>query len=207
MISVEKKARAYRKAANLTTIGRTYISAVVSANITTGDRLLPKTVRHRSVGLAVGIAALAGLDKLDGYFACKAEAYGLPPTDEDKKLDPKHDKLFAYMTMGSIAMREIMDGNKLYGGMIAGNALIACVRDRKMNQSRENAVQGADVGAIWINKQKTGVQNFGHVIAGSPLAATMPGQALAVGIYGVSNVMGIVGYFRADKIHRGEDNG
>ena len=60
------------------------------------------------------------------------------------------------------------------------------------------------VGAIKINKYKTGLQNVGHTLASSPLAGTRPGQALIGAVYSTSTVMGEIGFRIADRIHNGD---
>ncbi|MCA9323840.1 hypothetical protein KC992_01930 [Candidatus Saccharibacteria bacterium] len=198
----ERRGRWYRRGADVVTYGRTIVGAAVSAGVLAGGVFLPNKLQYKTIGLAAGIAGLGMADKGDGWLARKAVLNGIPITDADKKKDPFQDKLFFHMLIGSIALREVLDGNKLYGSALLASQIGTAVRDHKMTQSRNNAVEGAEVQAIAINKWKTGVQNLAHSEAVSPLADYSWGQAVVASTYILSNVMGIVGYRQADRIHR-----
>jgi hypothetical protein len=210
-LSREQKGRLYRKSADTVTYGRTILGRVVAVNILTGDRLLPRALRHKSVGAAVGVGILGALDRVDGWLARKAEAHGVEITKADKEKDPAEDKKFNRWVMGSVAVREAVGG--LYSKdakrvLFAGGYMLSLLqtenRNDRMELSRANAVPDADTSAVEINKWKTGVQNVGHTLAVSPLAQTGLGQAVTAGVYAASNVMGEIGLSIADRIHRGE---
>ncbi len=203
--------RRYRRAANATTKASVWASRIVALNTVTGDRLLPKRFRHKSIGLGLGVAAIASLDKLDGYLGRKSAEYGVPITKEDKDLDSDADKEKTRLIMGSIAIRETIGGihkrqpvRIAFAGALAVNMLWIHDRDRNMQNSRANAIEGADTGAIKINKIKTGLQNLGHTMSASPLAANPIGMATITGVYTLSSYIGQRGYEIADRIHRGE---
>lgn len=207
----EKIGRRYRIAADTLTYSKTAMGVLVAANIVTGDRLLPKKIRHKSMGAAVMLTGLALLDKADGVLARKAESHGIPITKADKERDPKHDKIYNRIIMGAIATREVVGGlvNRsperiAVGSLVFANLLATEDRDKRMNRSRQEAVEGADTGAIKLNKYKTGMQHVGHVISASPLGSTGIGQTLVAGAYSLSTYMGEKGYEIADRIHRGD---
>lgn len=113
--------------------------------------------------------------------------------------------------MGALITREIVTSvtkkdatRALFAGSLAISLYQTEDRNDRMERSRELATEGADTSAIWLNKWKTGVQNFGHTLAVSPFAATGFGQAVIASVYGASNVMGEAGLRIADRIHRGE---
>jgi hypothetical protein len=141
-------------------------------------------------------------DRADGWLARKAVNHGIPITDKDKKKDPFQDKIFFHMIIGSIAIREYLDGNNGYAAVLALSQLGTAVRDHKMTRSRENAVENAEVKAIAINKYKTGLQNITHVEATSPLAEYSAGRVLIAASYIMTNIMGVIGYNQAHKIHQ-----
>lgn len=210
-LSENARGRAYRIAADTVTYTRTAVGTYVALNILTGDRLLPKKLRHRSVGAAAGVAVLGAMDKLDGVLARKAEAAGVEITRKDREKDPIEDKKFNRRMMGAIAIREAISGawdhkksRIAFAGLVGLNLLLTEDRDMRMGESRANAVEGADTSAIWINKLKTGTQNVAHTLASSPLANTAPGQAMIGMVYSASTAMGEIGFRIADKIHRGE---
>ena len=103
--------------------------------------------------------------------------------------------------MGSLAVREIIDGNETYGATIATAQIVKLVRDYKMTESRGQAVAGADVSAISINKYKTGLEGVAHTMAVSPLTNTELGRAITAGVYMTSSAMGVIGYRIADQRH------
>jgi phosphatidylglycerophosphate synthase len=197
----EKKGRRYRLAADSVMYGRTALGALVGFGILTGASILPKPVQYRSIGLAMLVAGLGAADKGDGIFARKSAQNGVPITDHDKQKDPYHDKLFFHMMLGSIAVRELIDGNKLYGSVLLGSQIGTAVRDRKMTNSRNSAPEGAEISAIRINKWKTGLQNIAHVGATSPIADSDMGKVVVAGTYLATNVMGVIGYRQAREQH------
>jgi hypothetical protein len=210
-LSREQKGRLYRRSADTVTYGRTILGRIVALNIMSGDRLLPKAVRHKSFGAALSVGLLGAMDKLDGWLARKAEAHGVEITKEDKEKDPVEDKKFNRWVMGSVAVREAVGGivRKDVGRtLVASGYLLSLMqtedRNERMERSRTQAVPGADTKAIWLNQWKTGMQNLGHTLAVSPIARSGLGLTLTTGIYATSNVMGEIGLGIADRIHRGE---
>lgn len=209
----EIKGRVYRKAADTVTYGRTALGAIIAVNTLSGDRLLPRALRHRSVGAAATVAMLGAMDKFDGVLARKAEANGVPITREDKEKDPREDKRFNRLIMGALVVRELVSSvhnrdskRALFAGTLALSLYQTEDRNERMELSRKQAVEGADTGAVWLNKWKTGVQNVGHTLAVSPLALSGVGQTVTSAFYIASNFMGEIGLSIADRIHRGEAN-
>lgn len=207
-----KRGRFYRAAADAVTYGRTAAGTLAAANILLGDRLLPRQLRHRSVGLGISFALLGLSDRLDGWLAHKAAAVGVPITRADKEKDPREDKKFNHRVMGAFIAREAASGIRrrepsrvVFAGMLALNLASTYDRDIRMAESRSNAVKGADTSAIKINKWKTGMQNAGHTLATSPLAESLPGQMAITAVYTTSTIMGEVGFRAADRIHKGAD--
>ena len=205
-----EKGLRYRKAANAVTRGKTKVGWLIGANIVSGDRLLPKIFRHKSIGLAAVVFGLGALDKVDGMLGRKAESLGVPITKEDAELDPAEDKKFTRIIMGATAIRETVGGiyrrdfRRIgFGVMTATFLLFTENRDSRMNKSRDNAVEGADTSAIMINKVKTVTQDGGHVLAVSPAITSPEGMVATAGVYGASVVMGEIGYRAAHRIHQG----
>lgn len=197
----EKRGRRYRLAADAVTYGRTALGAVTALGILAGGSFLPKSLQYKTVGMASVVAGLGAVDKADGYFARKSVQNGIPITDHDKQKDPYHDKWFFHMMMGSIATREIIDRNYLYGTVIGISQIATAVRDYKMTKSRNEAAEGAEISALTINKWKTGVQNVAHVGATSPIAESNLGMGIVAGTYITSNILGIIGYRQAIEMH------
>lgn len=198
----ERRGRRFRVLADTVTYGRTALGAIASLGVLVGGSLLPKQIQHRTVGLALTMTGLAAADKVDGYFARKSVDYGIPILNHDKKKDPFQDKVFAHMFMGSLAVREFIDGNEKYGATIATAQIVKLVRDYKMTQSRERAAIGADVSAIHVNKYKTGLEGIAHTMAVSPLTNVELGRAATAGVYVTSSVMGVIGYKIAEQRHQ-----
>ncbi|MCA9328388.1 hypothetical protein KC959_01335, partial [Candidatus Saccharibacteria bacterium] len=111
----ERRGRWYRRGADVVTYGRTIVGAAVSAGVLAGGVFLPNKLQYKTIGLAAGVAGLGMADRGDGWLARKAADNGILITDVDKKKDPFQDKLFFHMLIGSIALREVLDGNNLYG--------------------------------------------------------------------------------------------
>jgi phosphatidylglycerophosphate synthase len=197
----EKRGRRYRLAADSVMYGRTAIGALVGFGILAGASILPKPVQYRSIGLAMIVTGLGAADKGDGMLARRSAKNGVPITDHDKQKDPYHDKLFFHMLLGSIATRELLDQNYVYGSVLLASQAVTAVRDRKMTQSRNLAPEGAEIAALPINKIKTGLQSVAHVGATSPIANTGIGQVLVASTYVATNVMGIIGYRQAHEQH------
>ena len=206
-LTPEKKARYYRYAANTTTVTRNVLGVVVAANALSGDRLLPHVLRHRSVGCSVLVAAIGGLDKLDGFFACKSHTHGMPITAKDSAFDSNMDKKNNKVLGYSFTARNIVDGIAMrnqrmlmHAGVMAGYAIWTNDRDARMADSRANAAIGADTKAIGPNKWKTFAQNAGHSLEASPLSVIVPEVAEAT--YLTSCVLGEIGLKKADKVHQ-----
>ncbi len=206
-VSPEKKGQYYRYVADATTYARNGLGVLVAVNALSGDRLLPKTFRYRSVGSGILVAAIGGLDKLDGHFAAKAQSYNVPIMPEnsafDSDMDKKNNKVLAYC----FAARNLVEGvttrntqTTTHAAVIAGYALWTNNRDDRMAKSRSNAAVGADTRAIKPNKYKTLAQNTGHALEASPLSAIAP--ELVEITYLASCVLGEVGLKIADKIHQ-----
>lgn len=198
----EKRGRRYRIAADAVTYGRTVLGAVTAMGILAGGSFLPKKLQYKTIGMAVAVGGLGAMDKADGIFARKSVENGIPITDHDKQKDPYHDKWFFHMLVGSVAIREVIDGHYVYAGAIGTSQLATAVRDYKMTKSRNEAPEGAEIAANEINKWKTGVQNLAHVGATSPIAESTVGRAFIAGTYLTSNIMGIIGYQQAREMHR-----
>lgn len=206
----------YRKAANGVTIGRTVAAGIFAANTLSGDRLLPKQFRHKSIGLAAGTAVIAACDKLDGVLGRLSEANGVPITDRDKKLDSDLDKWVTYMAVGSVAGREIIGGlfgpdqtwqrratRVGFGALAIYNLDLKHDRNERMRISRENAVEGANIGAIFPNQVKTGMEFVFSTISSSPLLDTDDGMYLATAILNASTWLGEHGFTIAHRRHQG----
>jgi len=204
--SVEKKALYYRRAADATTLTRNGLGIIVAANALSGDRILPDNLRHRSVGSGVVVAAIGGLDKLDGYLAGKSEDYGLAITQKnssfDSDMDKKNNKVFGYsFTARNIAEGIVTRSPRMltHAAVTAGYSVWTNHRDERMAKSRAHAVEGADTSAITTNKWKTFLQNAGHSIEASPMGAIVPQVSEAV--YLASCALGEIGLKKADEIH------
>lgn len=213
-INDAEKGKIWRKTANGITRVKTYLSYGMAANVVTGDRLMPKVFRYRSIGMGL-LALIYGVsDKADGYCGRKAEKYGVPITKVDEELDPKLDKLGNRALMGAVVVRGIYDlvtgeteNKKLLGLALAigvGKVLRETEdRDERMNESRANAAEGASTKAININKYKTGGQNTGHTILYSPAGNYPLGVAAGLAAYSTSVILGEIGFQRAHRIHSG----
>ncbi len=209
-----RTANTYRYAADTVTYSTTALAGVMAYDIALAQETLG--VEYQSWGMLSTAALFGVLDRFDGFLARRSERHGRPITDKDKAKDPFHDKVVTHLFMGSVVLRETallegfvdtmgeFDPNYPYAAAVFGAQVVTAVRDKKMTESRAHAVESADTSAITINKQKTGVQNVAHACAASPLAATIPGALVTSGLYIMSTVMGVVGYKRADKIHKGQ---
>jgi len=158
-------------------------------NVLTGAAIMPEMVDRfhahgfemNSMSLAEAAVVYGVMDRLDGIFARRAARRGLHPTEKDMKRDPLHDKIYAYMAMGTAALMLASEGivtkdhSKLgYAAGITANMGAVLYRDIKMTASRNNAVDGVKPAAIGINKWKTGAQNVAHALVMSPLPAWVP---------------------------------
>jgi hypothetical protein len=193
----------FRDTADVITYGRTDAGNLVALNIMLDDEILPDAFRHRSIGSMVLMATLGFADKADGMCARYAEKLGIEITKEDREKDPIEDKKFNKAVMESLAMREYSEGNTFYASMLAANLFVTNIRDEKMDNSRADAVDGADTSAIRMNKYKTGAQNLAHTLAVSPITRSIFGRLLVGSIYCASTGMGLIGYQKAHKNHRG----
>lgn len=209
-------ARWWRRAADTFTYGRTAVAGAVCLSTVAGIEAMPETIQRmhahgldfESYTLAGAFAVMGAMDKLDGMAARRAAKLGLPPTDKDKKKDPLHDKIFAYMAMTTATTMLTAEGilTKDYkkvanaGGIVLNMAALA-VRDVKMTLSRKIASDNdRDPSAIPINKKKTGAQNAVHTLVMSPLPSwvTWPAYSFITG-------WAWLGYKIADRVHKGEE--
>lgn len=197
----ERRGRRFRLAADTAMYGRTFFGGVLALGILSGGAFLPEKIQYKTIGLALAVGTLAVGDKVDGTLARKSAKYGVPITDHDKQKDPYHDKIFFHMLLGSIAARELLDENYIYGGVLLASQVVTAIRDKKMTQSRNLAPEGAEISALQINKFKTGLQSVANVGATSPIADTGIGQMVVAGTYIATNIMGIAGYRQAHEQH------
>lgn len=212
-----------RKVANLVTRGRTFVAAGVFTEFVaeSSNRITEKLDEFvgwdlpdlKTWGAGAVVLALGALDKVDGFLGRRSQKNGVPITKRERDMDPFHDKIFAHMAMGSIALRGALDLTaQSYSekdlskamqagvlGIIALNQVVTGGRDYFMTKSRQKAVEGADTSAIFASKLKTGIQNIGHAAAVSPL-----GLGVAAGIYTLTSGIALTSYFVADRKHRGE---
>jgi len=212
-----RRGRTQRRLANFVTRGRTAVGLALTGVVlgatdldaapdflqTAGETLLD----YKSLSLGAVTYAAAATDKLDGMLARASERNGVPITDEHKKLDPFHDKIFNHSLMAGYWVRELVesvahhDKARGFGALaVAASQAAFIARDYKMTKSRENAPEGADVSAVPINKAKSAGQFLVQSAALTPVPSPVVAGAFA-GLAGVS----WVGYRIADKVHRGQE--
>ncbi|HEX5456639.1 MAG TPA: hypothetical protein VFW77_04745 [Candidatus Saccharimonadales bacterium] len=161
-----------------------------------GTFILAKS-EYQSVGLAIATAAEGVGDWLDGRFKrFWARRTGTELTPEDARKDEKEDKKGTHRLLAAITLRELLNKEYKFAGFLALNLALIMGRDAYVSQARdEGQANGAFVGAEWLGKGKTGLQNTEFTHQTSPFAKTKPGRKVSYGLQSSATALSLISGF------------
>lgn len=148
---------------------------------------------YHSKGLTSLLGTLHITDKVDGLLAQRRRTllatvpeHQLPELLDDDLMtaiseggrkDDLADKRLTHAIFGSLAVREILNGNKAYGSIIGVSDAVMFARDAYVGKKRDQAKSnGANADARKLGKYKQLLLVASSVIAVSPSAAPTRGQ-------------------------------
>lgn len=150
----ERLADTYQKAANSLSWLRVAAAPIIA------ERILTSENSYRGWLMAGGIAVLGATDKVDGWLGRKAAKlrFGLENT-RGAWLDQLSDKVFVHGILGSLAVKEAIDGNKGLAAVYGINQAVILARDMWVTNVRSEASrQDIDIKARSLGKLKTAAQ-------------------------------------------------
>ena len=162
---------AQRNTANTLSLSRVVIGTGIADYITTHSD-------YRSAGLAVVTGSIAVVtDAGDGIFARRAaDRLKAGTTRIGQWIDQLCDKYYGHAILGSIALCEIMNGNKAYGAAILATEIPIASRDIYATYYRVRAPQETEIKSRKSGKIKAGIGFVTMTLATSPIADTTAGE-------------------------------
>lgn len=152
----------------------------IPASIALARRMNNPDTDYRSDANASRMALIGASDWLDGVLAKKINVDNNRTTRKfGKFIDPFTDKFSTDVVLSTIAIQELNDGNRLYGGFVAACAGIIATRDVITTIARVNAISDdeKDVAAKRSGKVKAAAMFITTTTMLSPLARSTTGRA------------------------------